>query len=160
MAGSIQALVPRMREICGAGHVITDPLELRTYECDGLTSHRCVPALAVLPATAAEVASVVGACAAAGMPFVARGSGTGLSGGALPRSDGALVVMSRMRSVLEIDPGSRRAVVQPGGLLGGRQRGGELRWRALSQARVHHAPRDRAGDRHAVRRADLAGRRD
>src|ERR1700722_17435650 len=98
MAGSIQALVPRMREICGAGHVITDPLELRTYECDGLTSHRCVPALAGLPATSGEVASVVGACEAAGVPFMARGSGTGLSGGALPRSDGVLIVMSRMRS--------------------------------------------------------------
>jgi len=84
MTTAIEALVPRMREICGAGHVITDPLELRTYECDGLTSHRSVPALVVLPGTAAEVASVVAACAAAGVPFVARGSGTGLSGGALP----------------------------------------------------------------------------
>ena len=114
MTTSIEALAPRLREICGAGHVITDPLELRTYECDGLTSHRCVPALAVLPETAAEVASVVRACAAAGVPFVARGSGTGLSGGALPRSDGVLIVMSRMRSVIEIDPVSRRAVVEPG----------------------------------------------
>src|SRR6202451_2801856 len=114
MTTSTEALVPRMREICGAGNVITDPLELSTYECDGLTSHRSVPALAVLPRTAAEVASVVAACAAAGVPFVARGSGTGLSGGALPREDGVLVVMSRMRSVIEIDPVSRRAVVEPG----------------------------------------------
>ncbi len=114
MTTSTEALVPRLREICGAGNVITDPLELRTYECDGLTSHRSVPALAVLPAAAAEVASVVAACAAAGVPFVARGSGTGLSGGALPREDGVLIVMSRMRSVIEIDPVSRRAVVEPG----------------------------------------------
>ena len=48
-----------MRDICGAGNVITDPLELRTYECDGLTSHRCVPALVVLPGSASEVAAVV-----------------------------------------------------------------------------------------------------
>jgi len=48
MTTSTEALVPRMREICGARNVITDPLELRTYECDGLTSHRSVPALAVL----------------------------------------------------------------------------------------------------------------
>ena len=81
MTTNVEALASRLREICGAGHVITDPLELRTYECDGLTSHRSVPALAVLPATAAEVASVVAQCAAAGVPFVARGSGTGLSGG-------------------------------------------------------------------------------
>jgi len=114
MAATIQALVPRMRDICGAGNVITDPLELRTYECDGLTAHRCVPALVVLPASAAEVAAVVSACASAGVPFVARGSGTGLSGGALPHRDGVLIVMSRMRAVLEIDPVSRRAVVEPG----------------------------------------------
>ncbi len=114
MTTNVEALASRLREICGAGHVITDPLELRTYECDGLTSHRSVPALAVLPATAAEVASVVAQCAAAGVPFVARGSGTGLSGGALPREDGVLIVMSRMRSVLEVDPVSRRAVVEPG----------------------------------------------
>jgi len=114
MTTAVEALVPRMREICGAGHVITDPLELRTYECDGLTSHRSVPALVVLPRTAAEVASVVAACAAAGVPFVARGSGTGLSGGALPHQDGVLIVMSRMRSVIEIDQVSRRAIVEPG----------------------------------------------
>src|ERR1700685_965680 len=114
MAGSIQALVPRMRSICGAENVITDPLELRTYECDGLTSHRCVPALVVLPGAASEVAAVVAECARAGVPFVARGSGTGLSGGALPHADGVLIVMSRMRRVLEIDAVSRRAVVEPG----------------------------------------------
>src|SRR5215467_4216847 len=114
MAATIAALVPRMRDICGAGNVITDPLELRTYECDGLTSHRCVPALVVLPGSAAEVAAVVSACAGAGVPFVARGSGTGLSGGALPHESGVLIVMSRMRAIVEIDPVSRRAVVEPG----------------------------------------------
>jgi len=62
MAVSIQALVPRMRDICGAGNVITDPLELRTYECDGLTAHRSVPALVVLPSSAGEVAAVVTEC--------------------------------------------------------------------------------------------------
>jgi glycolate oxidase len=107
-------LAAAMREICGRADVLTDPLELRTYECDGLTSHRTVPALVVLPETAAEVAAVVRVCAAAGVPFVARGSGTGLSGGAVPHAEGVLIVMSRMRQVLEIDPVSRRAVVEPG----------------------------------------------
>ena len=111
---TIEGLVPRLREICGAGNVITDPLELRTYECDGLTSHRSVPALAVLPGTAEETAAVVASCAEAGVPFVARGSGTGLSGGALPREDGVLIVMSRMRAIIEIDPASRRAIIEPG----------------------------------------------
>jgi glycolate oxidase len=107
-------LAPVLRGICGAAGVITDPLELRTYECDGLTSHRTVPALAVLPETADEVAAVVRACALAGVPFVARGSGTGLSGGAVPHASGVLIVLSRMRRILEIDPVSRRAVVEPG----------------------------------------------
>src|ERR1700691_4059258 len=107
-------LAPAMREICGRADVLTDPLQLRTYECDGLTSHRTVPALVVLPETADEVAAVVRVCAEAGGPFVARGSGTGLSGGAVPHADGVLVVMSRMRRGLEVDPVSRRAGVEPG----------------------------------------------
>jgi glycolate oxidase len=110
----IDTLVPVVTEVCGAQYVITDPAELRTYECDGLTSHRSVPALVVLPETAEQVAGVVRACAAAGVPFVARGSGTGLSGGALAPGNGVLIVMSRMRKILEIDPASRRAVVEPG----------------------------------------------
>src|SRR6202042_1716542 len=108
------ALATAMREICGPADVLTDPLQLRTYECDGLTSHRTVPALVVLPESAAEVAAVVRVCARAGVPFVARGSGTGLSGGAVPHAEGVLIVMTRMRAVLEIDPVSRRAVVEPG----------------------------------------------
>jgi glycolate dehydrogenase FAD-linked subunit len=108
------ALAAAMREICGPADVLTDPLELRTYECDGLTSHRTVPALVVLPESAAETAAVVRLCAQAGVPFVARGSGTGLSGGAVPRAEGVLIVMSRMRRVLEVDPVARRAVVEPG----------------------------------------------
>ncbi|MEU8103578.1 FAD-linked oxidase C-terminal domain-containing protein [Nonomuraea muscovyensis] len=97
-----------------AGAVITDPVRLRTYECDGLTYHRATPAVAVLPETAEQVALVVRLCNEAGVPFVARGSGTGLSGGALPREDGVLIVTSRMRRVLEIDLADRRAVVEPG----------------------------------------------
>jgi glycolate oxidase len=108
------ALAAALRAVCGDDDVLTDPLELRTYECDGLTSHRTVPALVVLPETAEEVAAVVRACAGAGVPFVARGSGTGLSGGAVPHAEGVLIVLSRMRRVLEVDPLARRAVVEPG----------------------------------------------
>src|SRR5580698_3109577 len=111
---AIDALVPRMTEICGRGGVLTDPAELATYECDGLTSHRCSPGLVVLPTTAEQVAAIVAVCARAKIPFVARGSGTGLSGGALPRADGVLIVTSKMRRVIAIDQESRRAVVEPG----------------------------------------------
>src|SRR5256885_6910034 len=107
----VEALVPRMRDICGAGNVVTDPLELRTYECDGLTAHRCVPALVVLPGSAAEVAAVVTECARAGVPFVAPGSGTGLSRGAPPPKDGLLILLSRVRATVEVDPVNRPARV-------------------------------------------------
>ncbi len=110
----IEQLIPRLTEICGPGGVVTDPAELRTYECDGLTSHKVIPALVVLPETAQQVAGVVAECARAKVPFVARGSGTGLSGGALAHADGVLIVMSKMRRIIAIDPASHRAIVEPG----------------------------------------------
>jgi glycolate dehydrogenase FAD-linked subunit len=110
----IETLTGRMTEICGPDGVVTDPLQLRTYECDGLTAHRCSPGLVVLPQTASQVAAIVAECARARVPFVARGSGTGLSGGALPRADGVLIVTSRMRRIISVDPASRRAIVEPG----------------------------------------------
>ena len=108
------ALIAALTEICGAGQVISDPQELRTYECDGLTAHRCSPGVVVLPQTADQVAAIVTACAARSVPYVARGSGTGLSGGALPRADGVLIVTAKMRAIIAIDPDSRRAIVEPG----------------------------------------------
>jgi len=110
----ISALAARLAEICGADGVITDPQQLRTYECDGLTAHRCSPGLVVLPQTAEQIAAIVRECQAGRIPFVARGSGTGLSGGALPRADGVLIVTSKMRSIIAIDAASRRAIVEPG----------------------------------------------
>lgn len=102
-----------LREIVPDG-VITDPAERATYACDGLTYHAAVPAVVVLPRTAEQVAAVVRACVADGVPYVARGSGTGLSGGALPRTDGVLIVTARMRRIIEIDVANQRAVVEPG----------------------------------------------
>ncbi|MPZ88499.1 MAG: FAD-binding protein [Nitriliruptorales bacterium] len=104
----------RCQDVVGPDGVIADPLRLRTYECDGLTGYRVVPALVVLPRTTEEVAAVVRACAAEGVPFVARGAGTGLSGGALPHAEGVLIVLQRMRRILEIDPVNQRAVLEPG----------------------------------------------
>src|SRR4051795_5820479 len=94
--------------------VIDDPTELRTYECDGLAHYRVTPALVVLPETTEQLAAVVRACAEHGVPFVARGSGTGLSGGALPRADGVLLVTSRMRTIREVRREDQRAIVEPG----------------------------------------------
>ncbi|TDQ52084.1 FAD-binding oxidoreductase [Actinorugispora endophytica] len=108
------ALAPRLRAVCGADGVVTDPARRRTYESDGITYHSAVPGIVVLPETTGQVAAVVRLCAEHGVPFVPRGSGTGLSGGALPRPDGVLVVTSRMRRVIEVDIPNERAVVQPG----------------------------------------------
>ncbi|MGH8908414.1 MAG: FAD-linked oxidase C-terminal domain-containing protein [Egibacteraceae bacterium] len=88
--------------------------QMRTYECDGLTGYRVTPGLVVLPTTTAQVAAVVRACARQGVPFVARGSGTGLSGGALPHAGGVLVALTRMCRILAVDAPNRRAVVEPG----------------------------------------------
>ena len=73
-----------------------------------------MPALVVLPENSEQVAAVVRSCARHGVPFVARGSGTGLSGGALPHAEGVLIVLSKMRDVVEIDRPNQRAVVEPG----------------------------------------------
>ncbi len=107
-------LAPILAPLLPDGAVITDRQRLRTYECDGLAQYAVIPALVVLPETAEQVAAVVRACAEHRIPFVARGSGTGLSGGALPHADGVLIVMSKMRDILEIDRASQRAVVEPG----------------------------------------------
>ncbi|GAA0462393.1 FAD-binding protein [Actinoplanes capillaceus] len=110
----IDALAARLRAEMGPDQVLTDRQQLRTYECDGLAHYRVIPALVALPHTAAEVAAVVRACAEAGVPFVARGSGTGLSGGALPHAEGVLIVTSQLREILSVRPADERAVVQPG----------------------------------------------
>jgi glycolate oxidase len=98
----------------GGRYVITEPEQLRVYECDGLTGHRAMPELVVLPGSTEEVQTVVRACHRAGIPFVARGAGTGLSGGATPVAGGVVVSLTRMNRILEVDLESQRVVVEPG----------------------------------------------
>jgi glycolate oxidase len=94
--------------------VIREPEQLRTYECDGLTGYRVVPALVVLPGSSAEVQAVVRLCHRYDVPFVARGAGTGLSGGAVPVAEGIVISLARMNRVVEIDLESGRLTVEPG----------------------------------------------
>jgi glycolate oxidase len=107
-------LIGRLQQICGAEHVLTHPHALATYRSDGLAHYREIPVAAVLPGDVATVASVVSACADAGVPWVARGAGTGLSGGAIPVAEGVLIVLARMRRILEVDLANARVVVEPG----------------------------------------------
>jgi glycolate oxidase len=103
-----------MADIVGPRNVLTERTERRTYESDALTSHAVIPGLVVLPRTAAQVQRVVRACYDANTPFVARGSGTGLSAGALPIEQGVLIVLSRLRSVQRVDIPNRRVTLEPG----------------------------------------------
>jgi glycolate oxidase len=109
--GLPRELVARLE---AATEVIREPEQLRTYECDGLTGRRVIPALVALPGSAAEVQAVVRACHDAGVPFVARGAGTGLSGGALPVADGIVISLARLDRILSIDLDAGEIVVEPG----------------------------------------------
>jgi glycolate oxidase len=106
--------VRELESTLGREHIITEPEQLRVYDCDGLTGWRALPALVALPGSTEEVQAVVRACHGAGVPFVARGAGTGLSGGALPVADGVVISLARMNRILEIDLASQRVVVEPG----------------------------------------------
>lgn len=105
--------IDALRSIAGDA-LITSREELRTYECDGLTNFRVVPLAVVLPASAEQVQAVVRLCAQERVAFVARGSGTGLSGGALPVEGGIVISLARMNHILEVDIPNARVVVEPG----------------------------------------------
>ena len=109
-ADLLQALAVALPAHC----VLHREEELRPYECDGLAAYRQRPAVVVLPETVEQVQAVLRLCHARRVPVVARGAGTGLSGGALPRPDGVLLVLSRFDRILAIDPDNRTARVQPG----------------------------------------------
>ncbi len=163
----MEGLLERLRAACGEEHVITHPHQLRTYESDGLLHYAVTPGAVVLPGSAEEVAACVRACFDHRTPFVARGAGSGLSGGALPVADGIVIGLSRLRRVLEVDLDNGRIARRAGrherGGLGGRrsrlllpagslepdrlhdrrQRRRELGRRPLPEVRLHHQLRDR-----------------
>ena len=107
-------IVAELRAIVGEEGVIEKHEQLRTYESDGLTSFRVKPALVILPSSTEEVQAVVRICHRERLPFVPRGSGTGLSGGALPIEGGVVIGLSRMNRILDIDLPNQRVVLQPG----------------------------------------------
>lgn len=107
-------ILGEFRSITGESGVLTEPEDLRTYECDGLTNFRVVPRAVLLPASVAQVQAIVRVCHRERIPFVARGSGTGLSGGALPLTNGVVISLARMNRVLEIDFENGRVIVEPG----------------------------------------------
>ncbi len=111
---ALDPLVAAFTAIVGPRNVISDPAELRTYECDGLAGFRVRPRLVVLPASTGEVAATVALAHREGLAIVPRGSGTGLSGGALPAEGSIVVGTSRMRAILGVDVPNQRMRLQPG----------------------------------------------
>jgi glycolate oxidase subunit GlcD len=107
-------LALELAAIVGPRWVRSRRAELTVFRADGLPTHEATPRLAVLPSSRAEVVAVVRHLHLCGVPFVARGAGTGLSGGALAAEDAVLVVLTRLNRVLRIDRANRRAVVEPG----------------------------------------------
>src|SRR5467141_82747 len=107
-------ILDEFRTIVGDHGLISSPEELHTYECDGLTNFRVMPRAVLLPNSTEQVQAIVRVCHRERMPFVARGSGTGLSGGALPVENGIVISLARMNRILEVDFPNARVVVEPG----------------------------------------------
>src|SRR5258707_8626107 len=110
----LPAVLSELEHIVGSRHIRQSTSDRLTFASDGLPTHRRLPGLVVFPGTRDELIAVVRVLAAHGTPFVPRGAGTGLSGGALADPDAALVVLTRLNRILEIDPRNRRATVEPG----------------------------------------------
>jgi glycolate oxidase len=95
-------------------NIISEPEELRPYECDALSVYQVLPWLVVLPETIEQAQAILKLCSEYGVPVVARGGGTGLAGGALPVANGVLLSLTKFNRILTIDPDNRYATVQPG----------------------------------------------
>jgi len=103
-----------LRAIVGARGLITSTEELHTYECDALTNFRALPRAVLLPDSTEQVQAIVRVCHRERIPFVARGAGTGLSGGALPVKNGVVISLTRMNRILEVDLPNARVIAEPG----------------------------------------------
>ena len=130
---SVDALARTLTAIVGEKRVLTRPSELVVYSADGLPTYRKRPRLAVFPETRDQLIALVRALAAAGVPFVPRGAGTGLSAGALAEGEAVLIGLNRLSRILEIDPVNHRAVVEPGAV-------NATLTRAASEYGLHYAP--------------------
>ncbi len=108
------SVVEKLKSALGAKHVLTERDELLVYESDALTLHKRIPSAVVIPGSGEEVAAAVRILAAEGIPFLPRGAGTGISGGALSTGGAVIIEMARLNRILKIDYENRLAVVEPG----------------------------------------------
>jgi len=107
-------LVRRLGQVLKPECLLHVTEDLKPYECDGLSAYRAIPMVVVLPEDEAQVRHAMRICYEARVPVVARGAGTGLSGGALPNVHGVTLALSKLKRILDIDPVARTARVQPG----------------------------------------------
>ena len=107
-------LAARLKAILPTHCLLIDEEDLRPYECDGLTAYRELPMAVCLPENEVQVVEVLRTCHHLGVPVVARGAGTGLSGGAMPHAQGLVLSLARLNKILRVDRAARLAVVQPG----------------------------------------------
>ena len=110
----IAAVIRDLQALLPAAAVLTAREDVTPYETDGLSAYQCQPGVVVLPETEAQVIAILQLCHAAGVPVIARGAGTGLSGGALPRADAVLLGLAKLNKIIRLDPLARTASVQPG----------------------------------------------
>ena len=111
---SSSALIDALQKIIPADLLLFEEEDLKPYECDGLSAYRAVPLVVVLPETIEQVQQVLTLCHDHLVPVVARGAGTGLSGGALPHEQGVLLSLAKFKNIIDINPKRRIARVQPG----------------------------------------------
>src|SRR5438876_8416211 len=109
-----ERVASELRHSLGPGAVLVEREDLKPYECDGLSAYRETPLVAAIPADEREVAAILKVARDTSTPVVARGSGTGLSGGALPHADGILLSLAKFNRIVAVDALARRARVQPG----------------------------------------------
>ncbi|MEQ6340972.1 MAG: FAD-binding protein [Gammaproteobacteria bacterium] len=114
LAFDTQALIAALCRILPSSAVLSDAEDLRPYECDGLSAYRELPLVVCLPETVEQVRAVLRVCHDMSVPVVARGAGTGLSGGALPLANGVVLSLAKFMRILEVDPANRIARIQPG----------------------------------------------
>jgi glycolate oxidase len=110
----MSAILQRVASLLPPGRLLAQPEQLAAYESDGLTAFRTTPLAVAMPESAEEVITLVRFCHEHRLPFVARGSGTSLSGGSLPVAGGIVIALNRLNRILHLDPAQRIAVVEPG----------------------------------------------
>ena len=109
-----QSLVQQLTQILPKGQLLHELEDLKPYECDALSAYQTVPLAVALPDNITQLKAILSVCYKDNIPVVARGAGTGLSGGALPHENGLLLSLAKFKNIISIDENNFTAVVQPG----------------------------------------------